>query len=122
MFKMIKEGWMIGLITDQDPLWSDGVVLDFFNRKTNCFVGPASIARTQKAPIFHGQIVHRPDGGHHITIYPPIFVDQTKDKKEDIKKATQQIANLLEKHIRIHPEDWFWLHDRWKSVREKGLD
>ena len=122
MFKMIKEGWMIGLITDQDPSLRDGIILKFFNRKTNCFVGPATIARSQKAPIFHGQIVHRPDGGHHITIYPPIYVDQTKDKKADIEKATQQVMNLLESHIREYPEDWFWLHDRWKSVRNIGLD
>lgn len=120
MFKMIKEGWMIGLITDQDPSLQDGIIIDFFNRKTNCFTGPATIARSQKAPIFHGQIIHRPDGGHHITIYPPIYVEQTKDKKEDIKKATQQVAHLLENHIRKYPEDWFWLHDRWKSVREIG--
>lgn len=122
MFKMIKEGWMIGLITDQDPSLRDGIILDFFDRKTNCFTGPATIARSQGAPIFHGQITHRPDGGHHITIYPPIYVERSKDKKGDIRKATQEVMDLLEGHIRSYPEDWFWLHDRWKSVREIGLD
>ncbi|MBQ1940927.1 MAG: lysophospholipid acyltransferase family protein [Selenomonadaceae bacterium] len=122
MFKLIKEGWLIGLIMDQDPSLRDGIIVDFFNRKTNSVTGPATLARFQNAPIFPGQIEHRPDGGHHITIYPPIYVEKTKDKKADIEKTVQELNNILEQHIRQHPEDWFWLHDRWKSVRSIGLD
>ena len=122
MFKLIKEGWLIGLIMDQDPSLRDGIIVDFFNRKTNSVTGPATLARFQNAPIFLGQIEHRPDGGHHITIYPPIYVEKTKDKKADIEKTVQELNNILEQHIRQHPEDWFWLHDRWKSVRSIGLD
>lgn len=122
MFKMIKEGWLIGLIMDQDPSLKDGIILDFFGRKTNTVTGPATLARFQNAPIFIGQIQHRPDGGHHITILPPIYVEKTKNKQEDIKKTMQEILVVLEKQIRKNPEDWFWLHDRWKSVRNIGLD
>lgn len=122
MLKMIKDGWMIGLIMDQDPSLKYGIILDFFGRKTNCVTGPATLARIQNAPIFPGQIQHRPDGGHHITIFPPIYVERTKDKQEDIRRTMQQLLNILEQQIRNHPEDWFWLHDRWKSVRSIGLD
>lgn len=122
MFKMIKEGWLIGLIMDQDPSLKDGIILDFFGRKTNTVTGPATLARFQNAPIFIGQIQHRSDGGHHITILPPIYVEKTKNKQEDIKKTMQEILVVLEKQIRKNPEDWFWLHDRWKSVRNIGLD
>lgn len=122
MFRMIKEGWLIGLIMDQDPSLKDGVILDFFGRKTNCVTGPATLARFQNAPIFPGQIQHRPDGGHHITIYPPLYVQKTKNKQEDIRRTMQQLVNILEQQIRRYPEDWFWLHDRWKSVRSLDLD
>ena len=122
MFKMIKEGWMIGLIMDQDPSLRDGIIVDFFNRKTNSVTGPATLARFQNAPIFPGQIEHRPEGGHHITIYPPIYVEKTKNKQEDIQRTMQELQHILEQHIRQHPQDWFWLHDRWKSVRSIGLD
>ena len=103
MFKLIKEGWLIGLIMDQDPSLRDGIIVDFFNRKTNSVTGPATLARFQNAPIFPGQIEHRPDGGHHITIYPPIYVEKTKDKKADIEKTVQELNNILEQHIRQHP-------------------
>ena len=122
MFKMIKDGWMIGLIMDQDPSLRDGVILDFFGRKTNCVTGPATLARYQNAPIFPGQIQHRPDGGHHITIFPPVYVEKTRDKHEDIRRTMQKLLDILEVQIRKNPEDWFWLHDRWKSVRSQGLD
>ena len=94
MFKLIKEGWLIGLIMDQDPSLRDGIIVDFFNRKTNSVTGPATLARFQNAPIFPGQIEHRPDGGHHITIYPPIYVEKTKDKKADIEKTVQELNNI----------------------------
>lgn len=122
MFKMIKEGWMIGLIMDQDPSLRDGIIINFFNRKTNTVTGPATLARFQNAPIFPGQIIHRPDGGHHITIYPPIYVEKTKNKEDDIRRTMQELNDILEKHIRKYPEDWFWLHDRWKSVRNNGIE
>ena len=113
---------MIGLIMDQDPSLKDGIILDFFGRKTNCVTCPATLARFQNAPIFPGQIRHRPDGGHHITIFPPVYVEKTKNKQEDIRRTMQQLVNILEQQIRNCPEDWFWLHDRWKSVRSLGLD
>lgn len=122
MFKMIKDGWMIGLITDQDPSLRDGIIIEMFGRKTNTFTGPATIARFQKAPIFPGQIMHRPDGGHHIKILPPIYVERTKDKHDDIRRTMQQVNDILEAHIRKYPEDWFWLHDRWKSIRNNGIE
>lgn len=122
MLKMIKEGWMIGLIMDQDPSLSEGIIVEMFGRKTNTFTGPATMARTQGVPIFPGQIIHRADGGHHIIIAPPVFVEKTKDRKADLANATQKLNDILEAHIRKYPEDWFWLHDRWKSVRDSGLD
>ncbi|MBR0359163.1 MAG: hypothetical protein IIX37_07540 [Selenomonadaceae bacterium] len=83
---------------------------------------PMPPGHTMNAPIFPGQIRHRPDGGHHITIFPPVYVEKTKNKQEDIRRTMQQLVTSLEQQIRNYPEDWFWLHDRWKSVREIGMD
>ena len=44
-------------------------------------------------------------------------MNRTKDKKADILEATRAVGRVLEEHIRRYPEEWFWLHDRWKSVR-----
>ncbi|MBR6905747.1 MAG: lipid A biosynthesis acyltransferase, partial [Selenomonadaceae bacterium] len=58
------------------------------------------------------------DGTHQLIVQEPIYVEKTKDKKEDIRRATQKVTHLIEAHIRKYPEEWFWLHDRWKSVRD----
>ena len=119
MFKMLDEGWFIGLIMDQDTNVHDGIVLDFFGRPTNCVPGAASMSRFRGAPIFPGFMHREADGHHRLIIYPPIFTEKTKDKKADLAKTTQLLTKCIEEHVRRYPEEWFWLHDRWKSVREE---
>ena len=117
MFRMHKEGWAIGLLMDQDVSARDGIVIDWFGRPTNFAQGPATLARHQGLPIIPIYITRLPDGRHRGIIHAPIPVSRTKDKKADILEATRAVGRVLEEHIRRHPEEWFWLHDRWKSVR-----
>ena len=117
MFRMLKEGWAIGLLMDQDVSARDGIVIDWFGRPTNFAQGPATLARHQGLPIIPIYITRLPDGRHRGVIHAPIPVSRTKDKKADILEATRAVGRVLEEHIRRHPEEWFWLHDRWKSVR-----
>ena len=118
MFDMMAKNWMIGLIMDQDPSVRDGVLVKFFDQATNYFTGAASMGRFRTVPIFPA-FMHRDDktGRHTLIISPPIYTPKTKDKRADIQKTTPQLAHLTEQHIRKYPEEWFWLHDRWKSVR-----
>ena len=116
MFNMLAERWLIGLLMDQDAGLKDGIVLEFFGRKTACAPGAAALARFKEAPIFPVFITQQSDGTHVLKIHAPVFVEKTNDKQEDIRQTTQKLTMIIESHIRKHPEDWFWLHDRWKSV------
>ena len=118
MFALLKKGWAIGLLMDQDSDHRSGIVFDWFGRPTNFVQGPAALARHQNAPIVPGYIHRLPDGRHRIRFYPPIFVERTKDKEADIRRAMEAVSRTLEQHIRRYPEEWFWLHDRWKSQRD----
>ena len=118
MFALLKKGWAIGLLMDQDSDHRSGIVFDWFGRPTNFVQGPAALARHQNAPIVPGYIHRLPDGHHRIRFYPPIFVERTKDKAADIRRAMEAVSRTLEQHIRRYPEEWFWLHDRWKSQRD----
>ena len=119
MFRMMKEGWIVGLLADQDTNRHDGIVLDFFGKPTNCVPGPAAMARSAGIGVIPGYITRKEDGTHKIILYAPIEVPCTKDKRADIRTAEQAVNRVLEQHIREHPEEWFWLHDRWKSMREE---
>ena len=117
MYKMMDEGYIIGLIMDQDVGRNDGVIVKFFNRATNCVTGAASMSRFKSIPIFPAFMHKNSDGTHTLEVYPPLTVEKTDDKRADIQKMTQKLATLTEEHIRKYPEEWFWLHDRWKSMR-----
>lgn len=119
MFRMMKEGWVVGLLADQDTSRHDGIVLDFFGQPTNCVPGPAAMARSAGIGIVPGYITRKKDGTHKIIFHAPVEVPRTKDKRADIRTAEQAVNRVLEQHIREHPEEWFWLHDRWKSMREE---
>mgnify|MGYP000892431135 CR=1 FL=1 len=119
MFRMMKEGWIIGLLADQDTNRHDGIVLDFFGQQTNCVPGPAAMARSAGIGVIPGCITRKKDGTHKIILHAPVEVPNTKDKRNDVRTAEQAVNRILEQHIREHPEEWFWLHDRWKSMREE---
>lgn len=117
MYKMLDEGHFIGLIMDQDVGRDDGVVVKFFNQATNFVTGAASMSRFRKIPIFPAFMHKNFDGTHTLEIFPPLQVEKTSDKHADIKAMTQRLATLIEEHIKKYPDEWFWLHDRWKSMR-----
>ena len=117
MYKMLDDGHFIGLIMDQDVGRDDGVVVKFFNQATNFVTGAASMSRFRKIPIFPAFMHKNPDGTHTLEIFPPLQVEKTADKHADIKNMTQKLATLIEEHIKKYPDEWFWLHDRWKSMR-----
>ena len=119
MFRMIDQGWIIGLLSDQDPSRRDGVVVDFFGQETNAFTGAAAIARRCGVPIFPVFMHRRADGHHELTIEEPLYVEKTDDRAADVLRVTQEISAHIEAWIRRYPSEWFWLHDRWKSMREE---
>ena len=119
MFRMIDQGWIIGLLSDQDPSRRDGVIVDFFGQETNAFTGAAAIARRCGVPIFPVFMHRRADGHHELTIEEPLYVEKTDDRAADVLRVTQEISAHIEAWIRRYPSEWFWLHDRWKSMREE---
>ena len=119
MFDMLRKGWAIGLLMDQDTNRHDGIILDFFGQATNCTPGAASMARFQEVPIVTS-FMHRDAAGKHtLFVDGPFYVRKTKDKRADIRRMTQLLTQAIENHVRKYPEEWFWLHDRWKSIREE---
>ena len=96
MFRMIDQGWIIGLLSDQDPSRRDGVVVDFFGQETNAFTGAAAIARRCEVPIFPAFMHRRADGHHELTIEEPLYVEKTDDRAADVLRVTQEISAHIE--------------------------
>lgn len=120
MIKFLGKGYVIGLLMDQDAR-NDGVIMDFLGQKAACFQGPAYMARLKGAPIVPAFITRLDDKRHKIIIHEPFAADKTADKEADIYNTTRRIVDVVEQHIKQHPREWFWMHDRWKYCKRPEI-
>lgn len=121
MMKMLSDKYFIGLIMDQDG-GSTGVIMEFLGKKASCVQGPAILSRYKDAPILPVFITEDKEKGSHILyVDEPIFTPRTKDKGKDVLDTLTILNKKVEDHIKMHPEEWFWLHDRWKYVNKNNI-
>lgn len=95
----------IGLLMDQR--FSEGVSLPFFNREAMTAIGPAKLALKYNCPIVPVHVV-RTKGVHFTVTFHAPLVAPTPEQ------MTKKINHVFETWIREHPEQWLWLHNRWK--------
>ena len=103
----------MGLLCDQDP-GDTGILSDFFGEKTLTATGPAHFSMLCKLPVMTALIHQTGPFRFEIIIGDPITPDEGLSKKEAIQNITDKINERLEAWIREYPEEWFWLHNRWK--------
>lgn len=115
MYRRLKEGYFIALLCDQDP-GKTGVISNFFGIPTLTATGPAHLSLLCDSPVVSVMIHEEKNGKYKIKIWEPIKADQNLSKKEYIQKITDLINKRLEEWIRKYPNEWFWLHRRWKST------
>jgi Kdo2-lipid IVA lauroyltransferase/acyltransferase len=107
-----REGWSIGMLVDQH--FSHGVEVLFFGRR--CKVNPtlAKLARKFEYPIYGVRVI-RKEGAHFLgELTASLEVPRDKDGKVDIQGTMQMITAILEHWIRENPDQWLWLHRRWR--------
>jgi len=113
--RSLREGRFVGLLMDQGATGRDGVFVDFFGRPAGSSVALAFLAARFRLPVHPVYILRDPSGiGHTVHIGPEVPVVRTGRKKSDILENTQRFQKVLEGIIREHPEQWFWMHRRWK--------
>ena len=113
MLRRLKEGYFVGLLCDQDP-GDTGILSDFFGEKTLTPTGPAHFSMLCKLPVMTALIHQTGPFRFEIIIGDPITPEEGLSKKEAIQNITDKINERLEAWIREYPEEWFWLHNRWK--------
>jgi KDO2-lipid IV(A) lauroyltransferase len=113
IFKELKEKNVVAMIADQRGP-AEGIRVDFFGRKAAVYTGPAVLALKTGAPILIGISVRLPDYSYYTKI-EEIRLDNLPEKEEDkIIEISQRHTTFLENVIRKHPEQWLWMHKRWK--------
>lgn len=113
--KVLRNNEMLFIPLDQNFGGGGGVFVDFFGQKAATATGPVIFARRTQSPILLMFIVRQNDHRHKIIIEPPLALEEGKDEESDLLNNTQKITQVIEKYIRRYPQEWGWMHRRWKS-------
>ena len=108
----LDRGEHLGMLVDQKL--GSGLDVPFFGRPALTNPLAAKFARQYDCPVHGARAIRRPDGGLHLELTPAIELPRDKDGLIDVRAATIRINEIVEGWVREHPEQWFWLHDRWK--------
>ncbi|MBI2461414.1 MAG: lysophospholipid acyltransferase family protein [Candidatus Rokubacteria bacterium] len=111
----LARGGMVGVLLDQNATLHEGVFVPFFGRLASTSKGLALLAQKTGAPVVPVLIRREPDGTHRVTVDPPVPLQQSGDREADVLANTAAFTRIIERHVLAHPEQWFWVHRRWKT-------
>lgn len=114
ILRSLKSNELVGILLDQNTGGQSAVFVDFFGKRAGTNKGLALLARETMAPVMPAFLV-REGAGYRVEFGPMIPLVKTDDKARDIEANTAQYNRVLENFIRQYPEQWFWVHRRWKS-------
>jgi len=111
--RVLRRGGVLGLLADQHAGDGTGaLIVPFFGRPASVFKTPALLAARTGVPLVFCYDIRLPDGTHQGVLLPPRFV-----RDGEVTEATEWLCRQLEQAILQAPEQWWWLHDRWKIGR-----
>jgi KDO2-lipid IV(A) lauroyltransferase len=116
VLNLLESGAVIVYVFDQHALRKDGIVVDFFGHPAGTFKSPALLALSTGAPVIPACSWREPDGTHVLRFEEPLPLIDCDDVKEAIRQNTLAYNVALERMLLRHPEQWIWMHGRWKHV------
>jgi KDO2-lipid IV(A) lauroyltransferase len=114
IYKALKRGYPVAMLMDQNVDWYEGVFVDFFNRRACTNTGMAFLALKSGAPVLPLLLI-RADKGFHALVGPELKTIRTGDMTRDVALNTQLYNRVIECVVRRFPDQWFWVHQRWKT-------
>ncbi len=116
---LLREGAMIAFIGDQDA-GRKGVFVDFFGRPASTYKSIGLLAMTTKTPIAVGYARRVNDKAKYVVgVNRIIYPHEWEDQADPLTWVTQEYTAAIEGFIREHPDQYLWIHRRWKSVPKR---
>lgn len=115
MLRTLKQNGIVGILIDQNMAWYEGVFVDYFGRPACTTDGLALLALHTEAPVLPAYIVRLPDGRYRLVFGPEVEVIRTGDRNADVLANTQRFTKVIEQIVRRYPDQWLWVHQRWKT-------
>lgn len=107
LLRVLRGGSALAMLIDQDTR-VDGTWVPFFGRLAYTPTGAAEIALRQRFGVLPAFDERLPDGSHLLRVLPPL------DLPADVTAATAAMTKAIEDQVRRRPEQWVWMHRRWR--------
>lgn len=114
LIKVLKSGGSVALLIDQDTKVKSTFV-NFFGKPASTPVGATVLAMKTGAAIVPTYVYLSTDWKQHMHILPEIPMTTTGDEEIDVIHNTQILTNFVEDVVRKYPEQWVWMHRRWRT-------
>jgi KDO2-lipid IV(A) lauroyltransferase len=116
ILRALKEGAVVGLVSDRD-LAGNGVAVNFFGERTTLPGGAATLALRTGAVLLPVVVYSGPGNWHTGVVHPPLDTTRSASLRADVSRLTQELATCFEEFIRRRPEQWHLYQPNWPSDR-----
>lgn len=116
ILKVLGDGGTVGILADHNTTLEEGVFVDFFGIPASTTSGLARIALRTGAAVVPGFLswdVQRRK--YRLRFEPAIELVRTGNEELDVKESTQRFMRVIENYVRTYPDQWLWVHKRWKT-------
>lgn len=124
MFRALEHGELLGILADLNVQEKEGVFVDFFGVPASTTTSIAKLALKTNAIVLPAFAVWEETKKKYVVyLEPPVEYKSDDNSPENIRELTQKITSVVEKYVRLYPEQWLWIHKRWNTrpKGEKGL-
>jgi KDO2-lipid IV(A) lauroyltransferase len=115
----IRAGRGVALLLDQNVQAKDGIFIDFFGRPAATTTVAAALALKTGCALVPSHTELRPDGRYALVYEPALARTSEGARDADLASITQELARRTEAWVRATPEQWLWMHRRWKTQPER---
>jgi KDO2-lipid IV(A) lauroyltransferase len=118
MVRVLRQNGIIGLLIDQNVANYEGVFVDYFGIEACTTNGLAHLALLTSAPVVPAFMVRQDDNRYRFVFGPEVNLIRTEDEEKDVVENTSIFTTIIEDMVRKYPDQWLWLHERWKGKKE----
>src|SRR6185503_13145640 len=115
VLQALRGGALVAILLDQNASRREGVFVPFFGRLASTSRSAATLSIRTGTPILPLFIRRETDGRHRITVEPAIAPPAGGSTEEGIVEMTRRCTEAIEAAVRRTPEQWLWMHARWRT-------
>jgi Kdo2-lipid IVA lauroyltransferase/acyltransferase len=116
VLRVLADGGTVGVLSDHNTSLEEGVFVDFFGIPASTTSGLARLALRTDAAVVPGFLSwDRERRKYRLRFEPAVELSRTADEEQDVRENTQRFTRVIEDYVRAHPDQWLWVHKRWKT-------